>query len=71
MSKTVLHEINQLRQMTVAELEGNFEKLAALLYRPEFVEERKRRFFGHLRNRVREERAASRRKDRIARVAAA
>lgn len=65
-----LFDINfEPERMTVAELEGNFEKLAVLLYRPEFVEERKQRFFSHLRNRVHEERAAARLKKKM--VAAA
>lgn len=50
------------------QLETGFERLAALLYHPEFVEERKRRFFGHLRERVRDDRA--RRTESVARASA-
>ncbi len=51
-----LFDINfEPQNMSVSELENSFLKLAAMLYRPEFVEERTRRFKGHLRHRIREE----------------
>ena len=55
-----LFDINfQPEKMTVAELEDGFLKLAAMLYRPEFVDERRQRFKAHLRDRIRKERHAA------------
>ncbi len=56
--RCTLFDINfQPDSMSVDELEEGFLKLAGALYHPRFVAERSKRFRGHLRNRVKEERA--------------
>lgn len=65
--RCTLFDINfEPSHLSREQLEGGFQRLAAKLYRPEFVEARKRRFFGHLKARVLEDRAR-----RIAAIAAA
>ncbi|MCB1090439.1 MAG: B12-binding domain-containing radical SAM protein [Verrucomicrobiae bacterium] len=55
--RCTLFDINfEPSHMTRDQLEGGFQRLAARLYKPEFVEQRKQRFFGHLKQRVLEDR---------------